>query len=178
MVLRGMTYEVKYRSIKYPRLEFKTGQLRLILPHGTDPHVVTKKHTRWITEKQKFIEKCFKASKCKTIADMADAEFKRLIHSCTKDSAKEINVEVNKIRFRKMRTKWASCSPNRNLIVNTLMKYLPRKLIEYIVYHELVHLVERHHNDRFWELISRKFDNFRKLEVSLFVYWFLLYKYS
>jgi hypothetical protein len=174
MVHKGIEYNVKYRNIRYPRLEFKTGTLNLILPFDESPMEIIEKHSNWINEKQKFIIECLKDSKNKKISKRADNEFKDLINIFCKRLSKKSGVSINKIYFRKMRTKWASCSSKRNLTINTLMKNLPENLIEYIIYHELTHLIEKKHNDRFWRLISRKFKNYQKLETSLFHYWFLL----
>ena len=55
-----------------------------------------------------------------------------------------------------------------------MMKYLPEKLIEYIIYHELAHLIEKRHNERFWEIIEERFEDFKSLEMSLFANWFLI----
>jgi len=52
------------------------------------------------------------------------------------------------------------------------MKYLPEYLIEYIIFHELVHIIEKNHNSRFWEIISGKYKDYQKSEKELFKYWF------
>lgn len=174
MVLKDMEYKVKYRNIKYPRLEFKTGRLELILPFGKNPVELIERHSKWINKKQKFITDCLKDAKDKEIFERDKKDFKILVNTYIKDLSNTLGVNTNKIFFRKMRTKWASCSSKRNLTINTLMKFLPEHLIEYIIYHELVHLIEKRHNDRFWELISKRFKNHQKLETSLFHYWFLL----
>ncbi len=54
------------------------------------------------------------------------------------------------------------------------MKYLPDYLIHYVIFHETMHLIEKRHNDRFWNLISRKYKNFQEKEKELFTYWFLV----
>jgi len=85
-----------------------------------------------------------------------------------------MGAEINKIFFMAMKTKWANCSKKRNLTINKLMKYLPEKLLKYIVFHEIAHLKQKRHNDIFWEIISRKFNNYEDLEKELFIYWFKL----
>jgi len=73
-----------------------------------------------------------------------------------------------------MTNKWASHSQNNNLTINTLTKYLPNDLIEYIVYHETAHNIERKHNEKFWHLIAKKFPDYQNKEKSLLTYcWFL-----
>ena len=71
-----------------------------------------------------------------------------------------------------MRTKWASLSSFKNLTVNKFMKYLPQCLIEYIIFHELVHVVEKKHNNTFWKMIEERYNDYQKLEKELFEYWF------
>jgi hypothetical protein len=71
-----------------------------------------------------------------------------------------------------MRTKWASCSAKRNLTINRLSKYLPDSLIRYIIFHEMAHMLEKKHNETFWKIISKKFNNYQQLENDLFIYWF------
>ncbi|MBU4075475.1 MAG: M48 family metallopeptidase, partial [Euryarchaeota archaeon] len=75
-----------------------------------------------------------------------------------------------------IKSKWGSCSPNKNLTINTLLKYLPENLIEYVIFHEMVHLIERKHNKLFWKFIAIKFDNYEEKEKELFEYWFLIQK--
>lgn len=175
MVHDHIEYEVIYRNIKYPRLEFKTGTLQLILPFGRNPKNLIDKHRNWIIKKQKFIDGCLKESRGKKILNRTDKEFQDLVYDLSKNISARLRVEINKIFFRRMRTKWASCSSRRNLTINTLMKYLPKRLIEYVMYHEFLHLIEKRHNDRFWKLISKRFKNYKYLERSLFTYWFFIH---
>ncbi|MGB3479499.1 MAG: M48 family metallopeptidase [bacterium] len=173
MVVRGKP-AIYYRKIRYPRIELKTGELRLILPYGTSAHEIIKKHYAWISRKEKLIRKHLRASNNRKIINRSNNEFRNLIPKTANVFSKELNVKINNIYYRKMRTKWASCSSKQNLTINTMMRHLPKRQIEYILYHELVHMIEKKHNDRFWECISKKFKNHRKMEMSLFSYWFLL----
>jgi predicted metal-dependent hydrolase len=74
-----------------------------------------------------------------------------------------------------MKTKWASHnSNNNNLTVNTLLKYLTQDTIEYIIYHETAHSIERKHNEKFWSIINKKFPDYQNKEKDLLTYWFLI----
>jgi len=174
MVPEEINYEVKYRDIKYPRLEFKSGELELILPFDESPKDLLEKHRNWVIEKRSFIEECLKASNDKELENRDNKEFREIVNYMTEEISENLNVNINQVFFRKMRTKWASCSPRKNLTINTMMKYLPEKLIEYIIYHELAHLIEKKHNERFWEIIEERFEDFKSLETSLFANWFLI----
>jgi predicted metal-dependent hydrolase len=65
-------------------------------------------------------------------------------------------VKVEKFFVQKMKTKWRSCSPDASSIrLNTdLAKKLP-ECLEYIVVHEMVHLLESTHNTRFIALMDQ-----------------------
>ena len=165
-------YEVSYRNIKYPRLEFSTGKLRVILPPGTDPEKVIAKHEDWIRKKTGFIKKCLEGSNGKKIVEREGEEFKRLVRSLAGKAARDSKVRFNEIYYRRMKTKWASLSRKKNLTINTLMKCLPENLIEYIVFHEITHILERPHSENFWAIVSRRFPDHNQIEKELFSYWF------
>jgi len=175
MAPREIKYKTRYRGIKYPRLEFKTGSLELILPYNYKPEVLVSKHRQWIDRKTRFIKACLKDSKNKKIIKRSMDEFRSLAKLLAMDSAGELGVKINGVFFRPMKTKWASFSKKRNLTLNTLMKFLPERLIKYIIYHEVTHLLERHHNEKFWKAISKKYPDYPRYEKSLFSYWFRLH---
>ncbi len=172
-----INYKVVYRKIKYPRLEFKTGELLLVMPLGQDHKKLVEKHRDWIHEKRWFIQNTLKEARNKKLdPDRTNDDFKELSYGAVDKFSKELGVKVNKVYFRRMKSKWGSCSSNMNLTLNTDLKFLPRKLIEYVIFHEISHLRERRHSKRFWELISVKYKCYSKNEKDLFAYWFLLQK--
>lgn len=66
-----------------------------------------------------------------------------------------LGVKVGKFFVQKMKTKWGSCSPgSKNIRINTDLAKKPLQCLEYIVVHELTHLLERHHNDHFIALMD------------------------
>jgi len=176
MELHNIPYKVSHRAVKYPRLEFKTGELLIVLPLGHEPDIVLDKYKNWIIKKFDFIKECLENTKNKKLVTRSEEEFRKLIHSLAKESSKELGVELNHIYFRKMRTKWASLSSKKNLTVNRLMKHLPEYLIRYVIFHEIVHIIEKRHNEKFWEIISHKFKSYQKMEREMFIYWFLIFK--
>jgi hypothetical protein len=170
-------YKVVYRKIKYPRLEFKTGELLLVMPLGQNHKTLVEKHKDWIYEKQFFIKNTLREAKNKKLdLKRTNDDFKELTYKAVNNFSKELGVRVNNIYFRRMNSKWGSCSSKKNLTLNTDLKFLPLKLVEYVIFHEISHLRERRHSKRFWELISRRYKNYSKNEKDLFVYWFLLQK--
>ncbi len=176
MELHDIPYKVAYRPIKYPRIEFKTGELLIVLPFGGNPTLLLDKYKHWIVKQLNFIEECLHEAKDKKLTIRSEEEFRKLIHALANEISAELNVKWNRIYFRNMKTKWASMSPAKNLTVNWSMRYLPEYLIRYVVFHEMVHLIERTHNETFWGIISREFTHYQAMERELFIYWFLISK--
>ena len=174
MELPNIPYKVSYRDIKYPRLEFKTGRLLIILPFGRKPDRLLEKHGSWILKKVGFIKECLKDTPTKKLVRRSEEEFKNLIHSFVKEASEELGDGLNRVYFRTMKTKWASCSSKRNLTINRMTRFLPERLLNYLIFHEIVHLSEKRHNGQFWKRISKRFDDYQELEKDLFVYWFKL----
>jgi predicted metal-dependent hydrolase len=171
-------YTLAYRNVKHPRLEFKTGTLLLVLPKAhKNPKQTLEKYKKWIQRKQQTINKALQEAKTKTIVqNRTEKQLKALVNTLAQTYQKELDAHINKVYFRKMKTKWASHSRNNNLTVNTLLKLLPQDLIEYIIYHETTHAIERKHNQNFWNHINKKYQDYQTKEKDLLTYWFIIQK--
>lgn len=67
----------------------------------------------------------------------------------------KVGVEVKDVRVRRMRTRWGSCNSEAGRIwLNTELAKKPPKCLEYILVHEMVHLIERRHTERFRALMD------------------------
>ena len=172
-------YDIIHRDIKYPRLEFKTGKLHLILPRDVkDYNNLIEKHKDWIYTKMTFINNTLRKSTNKMLQEKTDNELRKMIYEYITHVSEKTGIYPNRIYFRKMKTKWGSCSSKRNITFNTQMRYLPDELIKYIVLHEMIHLIERKHTYRFWKIISKWFPEYEEKENDLFIYWFLTQQLS
>jgi predicted metal-dependent hydrolase len=73
-----------------------------------------------------------------------------------------IGVEVAEARVKRMKTLWGSCNPEaRRIWLNLELAKKPPQCLEYIVVHEMMHLHERHHNDRFIALMDEHMPQWR-----------------
>jgi predicted metal-dependent hydrolase len=73
----------------------------------------------------------------------------------------------NKAAIRFQRTRWGSCSMKKNINLNRTLVFLPPKLVEYLMIHELCHTVELNHSKRFWELVGKHTPDYRVLDKEL-----------
>lgn len=79
-----------------------------------------------------------------------------------------MNLRVNEFRVRKMTTRWGSCNPLKKRIWISLMLAKRRPaLVEYIVVHEMAHLIERGHNKRFYALMDKYLPGWKDLRKEL-----------
>lgn len=73
-----------------------------------------------------------------------------------------VGVNVQRVFVQKMKTKWGSCNPaSRSVRLNTDLAKKPRECLEYIVVHEMAHLLEPTHNARFIALMDGFMPNWR-----------------
>jgi len=78
------------------------------------------------------------------------AELKKIVPKLITKWEKRIGVKSNDYGIKKMRTKWGSCNTEAKRIwLNLELAKKPKDCLEYIIVHELVHLLERSHNQRF-----------------------------
>lgn len=79
-----------------------------------------------------------------------------------------MEVKVERFFVQRMKTKWGSCSPvHRSIRLNTDLAKKPRECLEYIVVHEMVHLLEPTHNSRFLALMDRYMPSWRVIRQAL-----------
>jgi predicted metal-dependent hydrolase len=69
--------------------------------------------------------------------------------------AAEIGVAPKRVQIRQMYRKWGSCSSRGTITLNRALCWLPHHLAEYVVVHELIHLIELSHNEKFWALMTQ-----------------------
>lgn len=79
-----------------------------------------------------------------------------------------LGIEANECRIKKMKTKWGACNAEaRRIWLNLELAKKPVHCIEYIIVHELAHLIERHHNDRFISIMDKHLPQWRRYQQEL-----------
>lgn len=71
------------------------------------------------------------------------------------------------VRLRAMRVQWGSCSPSGRLTLNPSLVKAPPECIDYVLLHELCHLLERNHGRRFYALLDRHMPDWRRRKKRL-----------
>jgi hypothetical protein len=84
------------------------------------------------------------------------AELKKLIPEIIQKWEQKIGVQVSEWQVKQMKTKWGTCNIEKKRIwINLELGKKPIHCLEYIIVHEMIHFIERHHNERFMALMDK-----------------------
>ena len=80
----------------------------------------------------------------------------------------KLKVKVASYYLQRMKTKWGSCNHQAgNIRLNTELVKKPKDLLEYVIVHEMVHLLEPTHNERFISILGEHFPTWREARAEL-----------
>lgn len=105
-------------------------------------------------------------------AEVVHQWHKSLMHEVVPDLIKKwerkLGVKVSSYYLQRMKTRWGSCNYNQgNIRLNTELVKKPKDLLEYVVVHEMVHLLEQTHSDRFVEILDTYYPSWRDARLEL-----------
>jgi predicted metal-dependent hydrolase len=84
-----------------------------------------------------------------------------------KSYAAKLGVNPKRVQFRDMRRKWGSCSSKATVTLSSRLTWLEHDLAEYIVCHEIAHLIELNHSKAFWALMQTHMPDYRERMTRL-----------
>jgi len=79
----------------------------------------------------------------------------------------DLDLPVNKITVRGQKTRWGSCSSQKNISINRNLLFLPASLARYLFVHELCHTVYLNHSRSYWSLVGKIEPDYRRLDREL-----------
>lgn len=74
---------------------------------------------------------------------------------------KHFKQPYNKVSLKYNLSNWGSCSSKRNINLSTRLLFAPQDVIDYVIIHELAHLVEMNHSSRFWALVEKAMPDYK-----------------
>lgn len=74
--------------------------------------------------------------------------------------SKHMKLPYNRVRFAQQKTRWGSCSSDKNLNFNWKLVHAPKPVIDYVIIHELAHTKHMNHGRLFWDLVSKYDPNY------------------
>lgn len=76
----------------------------------------------------------------------------------------KLGKQLNKINFRRTRSKWGHCTSEGNIQYNPLIMLAPEYVVDYIIAHEVCHLRHRNHSKLFWQLVEKHYPHYKDAE--------------
>jgi hypothetical protein len=168
--VHGIPCQVLRRRRRNARLVFHGGRLRLVLPGNADPLPVIERHRQWILEKAEWFQGQRLLAGQLDLVPRSTEAFLELVRDLSRRYEGILGRKPAVIGFRRMSSKWGSCSSKEKISLNTALKELPDELVAYVVFHELAHLRVRNHGPAFKALIRAEFPDFRSLDRKLRLY--------
>lgn len=129
----GRNYRLKVETGNFAPVKLLNGRLVVTVPSGTEqPHMVRNALVRWYKRQaeQKLTEKVNRF-------------------------APLVGVEPAGIGIRTFKSRWGSCTSKRKLEFNWQILIAPNRMVDYVVIHELCHLIRHDHSPAFWKEMSR-----------------------
>lgn len=74
---------------------------------------------------------------------------------------------IPSFRVMAMKKQWGSCSNKGNLMLNPHLVKAPKECIDYVILHELCHIAEHNHSERFWRLLTQVMPNWKAVKAKL-----------
>lgn len=124
-------------------------------------------------------KKYLKAEIKKKLKDKVDFLIMKDQFNYLKDVVSEINQlyfgqKFNDLRFKRVDSRYGSCSSKRNINIAYKLLYAPREVFRYVCVHELAHLIEFNHSKAFWKLVEEAMPDYKNQEIWLKENGFLL----
>ncbi len=95
-------------------------------------------------------------------------ELKRALSNLIGPIEQNIGISANEYRIKNMKTKWGTCNiEKRRIWINLQLVKKPIECLEYIIVHELIHLIEKNHTNKFYELVDKFYPKWRDSQIKL-----------
>lgn len=102
------------------------------------------------------------------LAEWYRRELKKVLPGLLSKWEPKLGVQVGEANVKKMKTRWGSCNaPARRIWLNLELAKKPPACLEYVVVHEMLHLVDKRHNDHFRELLDIHYPKWRTVRDEL-----------
>ncbi|ADE10713.1 M48 family metallopeptidase [Sideroxydans lithotrophicus] len=103
----------------------------------------------------------------KAVTEWYRAEALRVFGECVEHFAPLLQVAPREVRLSAARTQWGSCTVHGVVRLNWQLVKMPLHLIDYVVVHELAHLVEMNHSAAFWRVVENACPDYKQCRTEL-----------
>lgn len=169
-IIRQQSFFLSFQP-KTPPRKFISGETHLYLGRQYRLKLVPGK-IESVKLKGKFLEVTTneKARAKQLVGDWYLQNAKLKFHSIARpliEKFSKYKVEPTSIVFRDMPTRWGSCTPKGKIILNPELIKAPKGCIEYVIIHELCHLIHHDHTQKFIDLQTKEMKDWEKWKMKL-----------
>ncbi len=161
LIMKKIQHNQKY-PFPAPSKEFVSGETLLYLGKNYKLHVIEGVEGKVSFDNKFFIEKSSQRQANKLLRDWYINAASELIVPKAKEIAKQMGVIYRNINILDLKYRWGSCTPKDNIHFNWRLVKAPMTVIEYIIVHELTHLLEANHTPEFWNRVAVTQPNYTK----------------
>ena len=148
-------------------LTIKNGVLTVRAPLGTDKNTIEKlilKHEPWVL---KHLEKSReKEGRFNFLSESSIAQIKKdakiYFESQTKKFSENMGLKYGRIKITSAKTRFGSCSSDKNICFSYRLMLYPQEAREYVIVHELCHLVYMNHSKKFYSLLEKYMPDYKE----------------
>lgn len=95
-------------------------------------------------------------------------ELKKVLPTMVQECEKKTGISANEFRIKNMKTRWGTCNVHEGRIwINLQLAKKPMDCLEYVLIHELVHLLEKNHTSRFYRLVEDFYPTWKETKKRL-----------
>ncbi len=162
-VQEKISHPQKYREIPHaPGKEMVNGESILYLGQLYQIEFISSDSREIQLTQTLLIPECLGTESTKALKNWYLDRAKEKIIPRAKEYAKKFGVEAAEIKIVDNRYRWGSCTLKDNVTINWRLIKAPMYVIDYVVVHELAHLIEANHTPRFWNLVKSQLSNVEK----------------
>lgn len=153
----------KYQDLQHPPgKELVSGESAMYLGRQYRVEVVNSTQKE-VVFAQGFLVPSTRASKRKAVLrDWYVTKAEEKLASRVENRARELGVEYTAMKIVDNRYRWGSCTPKNNINLNWRLIKAPMWVIDYVIVHELAHLMESNHTEKFWNIVRTHSANMEK----------------
>lgn len=168
-IVRKINHNQKYPFEKQKK-EFVSGESLLYLGKPYQLSVVNKQIEGVVFDSKFVISKQNQKQAKELFKDWYHKSANEIIVPKAISIAKQIGVSFNKINILDLKYRWGSCTPKDNIHFNWRLIKAPMNVIEYIIVHELTHLLEANHTPEFWNRVKTSLPRYTSAKKWLLDY--------
>lgn len=161
-------YKIIKSKIKNLYIHIKNGEVIVKIPTRISKKKAkefVEKKAKWILEKVKEQQK--QIQKEEKIEEQDIQRLAKIVEKQIKKYSEKLQIKPNKVRIRNINYAWGSCSSKKNITINSKLAKKEEKVIEYVVLHEMCHLIHMNHSKEFWKLVENNMPEYKKYKKIL-----------